>query len=102
MDENDYLEETDFGDNEPDNDDNYGVNKYTTLGRLGKLRQQEIEETRIGLTEAGWLDNSPNGLNPNKASIKSSILQKGSKWKTSVDQKRQKILAERNKKKYTK
>jgi hypothetical protein len=68
LDENDHLEGADFGNNEPDDEDNYGVNKYTTLGRLGKLRQQEMEETRIGLTEAGWLDNSPNGLNQNEAS----------------------------------
>jgi len=78
-------------------DDNYGVNKYTTLDRLGKLKQQEMEETRIGLTKAGWLDNSSNGLNQNEASIEPSILQKGSRWKTSVDQERQIILAERNK-----
>jgi len=73
-----YLEGADFGDNEPDNND-YRVNKYTTLGRLGKLRQQEMKETRIGLTKARWLDNSFNELNQNEASIKSSILQKSSK-----------------------
>jgi hypothetical protein len=97
LDEDDHLEGADFGDNKPDDEDDYGVNKYTILGRLGKLRQQEMEETRIGLTEAGWLDNSSNGLNQNEASIEPSILQKGSRWKTSVDQERQKILAERNK-----
>src|SRR6266567_3113826 len=98
LDEDDHLEGADFGDNEPDDEDDYGVNKYTTLGRLGKLRQQEMEETRIGLTEAGWLDNSPNGLNQNEASIEPSILQKGSRWKTSVDQEN----TSRKKQKYTK
>jgi hypothetical protein len=97
LDDDDDFEGADFGDNEPDNENDYGVNKYTTLGRLGKHRQEEIEETRIGLNEAGWLDNSPNGLNQNEASIEPSILQKGSRWKASVDQERQKILAERNK-----
>src|SRR6266567_8887681 len=47
LDEDDHLEGADFGDHEPDDGDDYGVNKYTTLGRLGKLRQQELEETRI-------------------------------------------------------
>jgi hypothetical protein len=54
------------------------IRGLTNLGRLGKLRQQEIEETRIGLTEAGWLEDSPNGLNQNEALIEPSILQKGS------------------------
>jgi len=54
-----------------------------------------MKETRIGLTKARWLDNSFNELNQNEASIKSSILQKSSRWKTSVDQEKQKILAKR-------
>ena len=86
MDKDDHLEGADFGDNEPDDEDDYGINKYITLGRLGKLGQQKMEETKIGLTEAGWLDNSPNGLNQNEVSIEPSILQNGSRWKTSVDQ----------------
>ena len=59
-DDDDEFEEADFVDNEPDNENDYGINKYTALGRLGKIRHQEMEETRIGLTEAGWLDKSPN------------------------------------------
>jgi hypothetical protein len=97
LDDDDNFEGADFGDDEPDDDNDYGVNKYSKLGRLGKLRHQEMEETRLGLTEAGWLDNSPNGLDKNKSQIEPSLLQKGSKWKASVDQERQKILAERNK-----
>ena len=83
--------------NEPDNENNYGINKCTTLGRLGKLNHQEMEETRVSLTEAGWLDNSPNGLNQNKTIVQPNIIQNDSKWKASVNQQRQKILAERNK-----
>ena len=90
LDDDDNLEGADFGDNEPDDENDYGINKYTTLGRLGKLRHQEMEETRIGLTKAEWLDNSPNGLNQNEVSIEPSILQNGPRWKASVDQERQK------------
>ena len=97
LDDDDEFEGADFGDNEPDDENDYGISKYTALGRLGKIKHQEMEETRIGLTEAGWLDNSPNGLNQNEASIEPGILQNGSRWKASVDQERQKILAERNK-----
>ena len=73
----DHLEGADFGDNEPDDENDYGVNKYTTLGRLGKLRHQEMEETRLSLTKAGWLDNSPNGLNKNETIVKPNIIQNG-------------------------
>ncbi len=97
LDNDDNFAGADFGDNEPDDENDYGINKYSTLGKLGKLRHQEMEETRLALTEAGWLDNSPNGLNKNEMLIEPSILQNGSKWKASVDQERQKILSERNK-----
>jgi hypothetical protein len=45
LDDDDHFEGADFGDNEPDDENDYGVNKYTTLGRLEKLRHQEMEET---------------------------------------------------------
>ena len=93
----DCLEGADFEDNEPDNENNYGINKYTTLNRLGKLKHQKMKETRLSLTKAGWLDNSSNGLNQNETMVQPNIIQNDLKWKASVDQQKQKILAERNK-----
>ncbi|KDR80495.1 hypothetical protein GALMADRAFT_62280 [Galerina marginata CBS 339.88] len=57
-----------------------------------------MEETRIGVTDAGWLDDSPNGLEKvSKTPITPKILQKGPSWKVSVENERQKILTERDK-----
>ncbi|KDR67901.1 hypothetical protein GALMADRAFT_42495, partial [Galerina marginata CBS 339.88] len=96
-DDNDF-QGADFGDDEPDDDKDFDENKYSKLGRLGKLRHQEMEETRIGVTEAGWLDDSPDGLSKiSKIPVKPTISQKGSKWKASIEDQKQKILSERGK-----
>ncbi|KDR64971.1 hypothetical protein GALMADRAFT_46308, partial [Galerina marginata CBS 339.88] len=91
------FEGAEFGDDEPDNEEHI-ANKYSELGRTGKRNLAEMEATRISVTEAGWLDNSPNGLeNIDKNPIQPDIIQQSSKWKASVDQERQKVLTKKAK-----
>ena len=57
-----------------------------------------MNATKIAVKEAGWMDESPNGIDEvDKEPIQPDILQSSSKWKASVDQKRQEELAQRNK-----
>ena len=57
-----------------------------------------MEATRIGVTEAGWLDDSPNGLTTvDTVPLQPQVIQKGSIWKATVEEEKQKILADRSK-----
>ena len=87
----------DFGD-ENHEDEEYGTNKYAGLGKIGKSNQDEMDATRIGVKEAGWLDDSPNGLDEiDKEPIQPTISKSSNGWKTAVSDLRQKILGEKNK-----
>jgi hypothetical protein len=86
----------DFGDGDQD-DDEYHKNKYSELGTYGKRKLAEMEAAKIGVKEAGWLDESPNSISDvNKTALELDIVQLGSKWKAAVTEKRQEVLAERN------
>ena len=81
----------DFGDEEGSENDS--VNKYTTLGPYGKQAQAQMDATENILRSAGWLDDSPDGLNEiNKIPLQPETQQPGSKWKAAVQKKRQQIL----------
>jgi len=56
-----YSEGADFGDNDGDNEQ-HPAHKYSGLGRNGRAKREEMDATRMGVKEAGWLDDSPNGL----------------------------------------
>jgi hypothetical protein len=57
-----------------------------------------MEAMKMGVKEAGWLDESPNGIfQPIKKAIKPTISQSGTKWKIAVADLRQQVLAERAK-----
>jgi hypothetical protein len=88
-----------FGDAEYDENDQENIpNKYTALGKYGRANQDQMNATKIAVKEAGWMDESPNGITEiDKDPIQPDILQSSSKWKASVDQKRQEELAQRNK-----
>ena len=92
-----HFEGADFGDKASDNE-NHNGNKYTKLGNFGKTSLVEMEATRIGVTEAGWLDDSPNGLTTvDTVPLQPQVIQKGSRWKATVEEEKQKILADRSK-----
>ena len=81
-----------------ENDEDNIQNKYTALGKYGRANQEEMNATKIAVKEAGWMDESPNGIDEvDKEPIQPDISQSSSKWKASVDQKRQEELAQRNK-----
>jgi hypothetical protein len=57
-----------------------------------------MEAAKIGVKEAGWLDESPNGISEvDKTPIEPDIVQLGTKWKATISEQRQEVLAERNK-----
>ena len=92
-----YDEGADFGDDN-DDDDEHIANKYSGLGRNGKSKQDEMDATRIGIKEAGWLDDSPNGIAEiDKDPVQPKHKKSAAQWKAAVNHLRQEVLAERNK-----
>ena len=87
----------DFGDDDGIDDEDYGVNKYTTMGPKGRLIKAQMDATENSVKNAGWLDSSPDGLAKiNISPIQPEVTQPGSKWKITVQDKRQEIITERN------
>src|SRR6202453_852061 len=101
LDEDHTLEGDNFGehDNGYDHEDNdTAENKYSTLGQTGRLRQAEMDATEDSVKNAEWLDDSPNGLShTHTQSIVPDVQQPGSQWKAAVQEKRDQVLAQRNK-----
>ena len=56
----------------------------------------QMDATENSVKGAGWLDKSPDGLNPIPEAPIEPEMQPGSKWKAAVQDRRQEILAERN------
>ena len=50
-----YDQGADFGDNDSD-DEVHGSAKYSGLGKYGRQKQEEMDATKIGIKEAGWLN----------------------------------------------
>jgi hypothetical protein len=92
-----YDQGGNFGDEDYD-DDEYGTNKYAGLGKNGKQKQDEMEAAKMGVKEAGWLDDSSNGLDEiDKEPIKPTVNRSSNQWKSTVSDLKQKVLIERNK-----
>jgi hypothetical protein len=92
-----YDQGADFGDNDPD-DEAHDMDKYSGLGKYGRQRQEEMDATKIGITEAGWLNDSPNGIAEiDKTNVKPTVQKSGTQWKVTVAEMKQKELADRNK-----
>ena len=83
---------------EQENDYEFNAEKYTTVGRLAQLMRNEMTATRMALEDAGWTDQSPNGLEQiDKTPVIPEQMHNGLKWKALIEEKRQAVLAERNK-----
>src|SRR6266536_2419017 len=94
----DYGCGDDFGDVEAYEDEDYGVNKYSTLGPKGMKLKAQMDAAECSVRDAGWLDDSPDGINEvHTQPLEPEISQPGQKWKAAVRDKRQEIVAERNK-----
>ncbi len=94
----DYCCGDDFGDVEAHEDEDYGVNKYSTLGPKGMKLKAQMDAAECSVRDAGWLDDSPDGINEvHTQPLEPEISQPGKKWKAAVRDKRQEIVAERNK-----
>ena len=94
---NAYDQGGDFGD-ENHSEEECGTSKYAGLGKIGKNNQDEMSTTKIAIKEAGWLDDSPNGLDSiDKNPIQPAISKSSNGWKNAVSDLRQEVLAERNK-----
>jgi hypothetical protein len=80
-----------------DDDQEEGIDLFMRLGKNGILKQAEMDAMKHCMKAAGWLDNSPNGLDSVKEKpIEPSCIQLGSKWKATVNDKRKEVLSERN------
>ena len=92
-----YDQGADFGDNDPD-DEVHGSAKYSGLGKYGRQKQEEMDATKIGIKEAGWLNDSPNGIaEVDKTQVKPTVKKSGTQWKATVTEMKQRELADRNK-----
>ena len=90
------------GDNYDDGDDfaaheEHEVDQYTSVGKKGQQRLEQMAEIQKIVTSAGWLDQCSDGLpSMDFAEIEPEELPP-SQWEAAVQEKRQQVLAERNK-----
>jgi ATP-dependent exoDNAse (exonuclease V), alpha subunit - helicase superfamily I member len=92
----DIKQGDDFGDDEDLEDKDYGINKYSELSPYGKILKSQMVAAENSIRNAGWLDDSPDGLYPTVTQpLKPDIDQSGSQWKVAVQNKRQEVLANR-------
>ena len=98
---------SDDGDNFNDDDYNdegdltaheeYEADQYTSIGKKGHQRIEQMGEIQKIVTSAGWLDKCPDGPPSMEfAEIEPEELPP-SQWDAAVQEKRQQVLAERNK-----
>src|ERR1700733_8395428 len=73
------------------------ADQYTSIGRKGQQRIEHMAEIQKIVTLAGWLTKCPRGLRLMDFSEIESEEFPPSQWNASVQEKRQQILAERNK-----
>ena len=91
-----YRQGDDFGDDEGEENINYGVNCYTVLGPHGKVIQAQMNATENCLRNAGWLDESPDGMNLFDTNpFRPDVMLTAEKWKAIVQDRRQNVLMER-------
>src|SRR6202453_5261476 len=90
------------GDNYDDGDDfaaheEYEADQYTSIGKKGQQRLEQMAEIQKVVTSAGWLDQCSDG--PPSMDFAEIEPEKPppSQWETAVQEKRQQVLAERNK-----
>src|SRR6202011_6001783 len=75
----------------------YEADQYTSIGKKGHQRIEQMAEIQKIVTSAGWLDKCPDGPPSMEfAEIEPEELPP-SQWDAAVQEKRQQVLAERNK-----
>src|SRR5258705_1479644 len=75
----------------------YEADQYTFVGKKGQQRMEQMAEIQKIVTSAGWLDQCPDGPpSMDFAEIEPEELTP-SQWDAAVQEKRQQVLAERNK-----
>jgi hypothetical protein len=80
-----YCEGADFGDDAHD-DEEHTAHKYSGLGSKGKSNQNEMDAARMGAKEAGWLDESPNGIaEVDKDPVEPEVHNSSAQWKAAVN-----------------
>ncbi|HXP51396.1 MAG TPA: AAA family ATPase, partial [Bacteroidia bacterium] len=71
--------------------------KYTELGNHGLKVKTQMDATMNIIKDVGWLDKCPDSdIIVNKSAVKPKINQPGSKWKTTVQEMRQKVLSSKH------
>jgi hypothetical protein len=94
---NQYGYDDDFCNDEYISDNEYNPNKYSTLGPHGRIITSQMEATENCVKSAGWLDESPDGINIIKTTLLDlDLMQNANMWKTIIKEKRAQVLAERN------
>ena len=75
----------------------YEADQYTSIGKRGQQRIQQMAEIQKIVTSAGWLYQCPGG--PPSLDFKNIEPEKlpPSQWNAAVQDQRQQVLAERNK-----
>ena len=91
----DFVE--DYADQDFSHDQEEGIDQFMRLGKYGTLKQAEMDAMKHCMQAAGWLEDSPNGLETViDKPIEPTLVQLCSKWKLTVNDKRKEVLAERN------
>jgi len=80
-----------------DGDRDDDIDRFMRLGKYGIVKQAEMDAMKRCMQMSGWLDDSPNGLNAvMQERIEPTVTQMGSKWKTTVSDKRKEVISERD------
>ena len=99
----------DDNENEKFDDDNYGdgsdfmvheeyeADQYTSIGKKGQQRMEQMAEIQKIVTSAGWLDQCPDGPSSVDFSEIEAEELPPSQWDAAVQEKCQQVLAEINK-----
>ena len=98
IDNNDNIDFIDdYAEHALDHDQEEGIDQFMRLGKYGLLKQAEMDAMKHCMQAAGWLEDSPNGLDTViDKPIEPSVVQLGLKWKAAVNDKRKEVLSERN------
>jgi hypothetical protein len=78
-------------------EDESEVNRYSELNRYGKILMAQMDAAANSVKNAGWLDESPDGLHHiSTTPVKPQMELPGSRWKALTEDKKNEILAIRN------
>jgi hypothetical protein len=92
------FEATDQHDDDgTDEEEEYRINKYAGISLYGEFLQSQMKAAANSVINAGWLDNSPDGLHCiSTVPIQPETEILGNKWKAVVQEKKEEIINMRN------